>query len=522
MFCAIGTAIIASCVTAPAHSQTLASSSVVQSNFTSLSQIGAGVGDVTQMAFGPDGKLYVATYTHGIQRFDYSPNGSLTNGVTVWSRPNDAANGQFDGSLGLAFHQDLALGTVMYIAPAVSGGFNVALNRTQSIIRLTDNNHNGSWGEAGEVNQASVNNLRVTDLHQVDQMLVKDNTLYVSIGSRTRTGGNVSELGGAPNADDGEFSYTGAVNWIRDLTHLDGNTTTPNLAGFNITQPQTDTQPFTSTDVGKLTVYATGFRNPYGLAMDSSGQLWSTMNQNENPLKPDELHRISFQEDHKFPKKNEVSGDWKTNPTALAAGFFQTSKVPVALLGNDASADGIDFTYRNRAFAGHPFVVRYATGNDLLAIEPTTGTLTSIATGFSQPLDVTTDPFGNLLVGTYGGGGTIYRLTLVNNAGDFNSDGMVDAADYVVWRNTLGQSGADLAADGDGNDVVEQADYNIWRSRFGKLNSAGAGAAAAVPEPGATGLLFVAAFAILGAVRCRNLFATNSSCSGAVGSKTEV
>src|SRR5262249_15437757 len=149
---------------------------------------------------------------------------------------------------------------------------------------------------------------------QVDQMLVKNDTLYVSIGSRTRTGGNVSELSGAPSAADGEYSYTGSINLIRDLTHLDGDTTTANIARFNITQPQTDTQPFTSTDVGKLTVYATGFRNPYGLAIDATGQLWATMNQNENPLKPDELHKVSFKEDHKFPKKNEVSGDWKTNP----------------------------------------------------------------------------------------------------------------------------------------------------------------------------------------------------------------
>jgi glucose/arabinose dehydrogenase len=509
-------------ISSESQGQQLATSSIVQSNFTSLSQIGIGVGDITQMTFGPDGRLYVATYTHGIERFDYAPNGSLTNGVTVWSRPNDTANGQFNGSLGLAFHQDAKLGSVMYIAPAVSGGFDVALNRTQSIVRLTDTNGNGSWGEAGEVNQAIVNNLRVTDLHQVDQMLVKDNKLYVSIGSRTRTGGNVSELSGSPSSDDGEFSYTGAINWIRDLTHLDSDTTTPNVAGFNILQPQTDTQPFTSTDVGKLTVYATGFRNPYGLAMDATGQLWATMNQNENPLKPDELHRVNFQEDHKFPKKNEVSGDWKTNSTAVAAGFFQTFKDPIATLGNDASADGIDFTYRNRAFAGHPFVVRYAAGNDLLAIEPTTGALTEIATGFNQPLDVTADPAGNLLVGTYGGGGTIYRLTLVDNAGDYNGDGVVDAADYVVWRSTLGQSGADLAADGDGNDFVNQLDYNFWRARYGKINT-GAAAAAAAPEPGIAALLFSLALAIVSAVRDRNLFlATNWRCSGALGSKAEV
>jgi beta-glucanase (GH16 family) len=71
-------------------------------------------------------------------------------------------------------------------------------------------------------------------------------------------------------------------------------------------------------------------------------------------------------------------------------------------------------------------------------------------------------------------------------AGDYNGDGKVDTADYVAWRQSLGQSGIGLAADGSGNGTVDQSDYNTWRSNFGNT-SAGAGAAAsliaAVPEP---------------------------------------
>jgi glucose/arabinose dehydrogenase len=475
-----------------AKAQTLSLHPLVQANFTGISQIGSNLDDITQMTFGPDGRLYVSTFTHGIKRYDYSPNGQLTNGMTVWSRPADNANGQFNGSLGIAFHQDSMLGTVMYIAPAVSSGFVVPLQRTQSIVRLTDNDADGAWGELGEVNQPIVNNLRVTDLHQVNQLLIKDNTLYAGIGSRTRTGGNISEISGAANPDDGEFAYTGAINWIRDLTQLDSNTTTANIAGFTITNHATDTQSFTSTDTGKLTVFSTGFRNPYGLAMDATGQLWATMNQNENPLKPDELHRISFKEDHKFPKKNEVSGDWKTNSTAIAAGFFQTFKDPVALLGDHASADGLDFTYRNKAFAGHPFIVRFQSGDDLLAVNPTTGALISVANGFTDPLDVQSDPFGNLLVATFGGGGKVFRLTLVDDRGDYNGDGAVDSADYIVWRNSLGQSGANLPADGDGNGFVNQLDYDFWRARYGKTVASGAGADANVPEPAAFASLIAA------------------------------
>ncbi len=52
--------------------------------------------------------------------------------------------------------------------------------------------------------------------------------------------------------------------------------------------------------------------------------------------------------------------------------------------------------------------------------------------------------------------------------GDYNFDGSVDAADYTVFRDTLGQTGNDLAADGDGNGVVDGADYLVWRNNFGR------------------------------------------------------
>lgn len=69
--------------------------------------------------------------------------------------------------------------------------------------------------------------------------------------------------------------------------------------------------------------------------------------------------------------------------------------------------------------------------------------------------------------------------------GDYNGNGTVDAADYAVWRNTVGQNGAGLAADGDGNQTVDSGDYDFWRSRFGQAGVSSGGLAAAVPEPAA-------------------------------------
>lgn len=51
--------------------------------------------------------------------------------------------------------------------------------------------------------------------------------------------------------------------------------------------------------------------------------------------------------------------------------------------------------------------------------------------------------------------------------GDYNADGSVDAADYVLWQEQEGEEGSNLAADGNDNGVVDDDDYDIWASHFG-------------------------------------------------------
>lgn len=83
----------------------------------------------------------------------------------------------------------------------------------------------------------------------------------------------------------------------------------------------------------------------------------------------------------------------------------------------------------------------------------------------------------------------LYELGLTATSvlpGDYNHDGVVDAADYAVWRHSLGQSvAAGTGADGNGDGLVTQADYDLWRSHFGQTSGSGSGLSnlASVPEP---------------------------------------
>lgn len=85
--------------------------------------------------------------------------------------------------------------------------------------------------------------------------------------------------------------------------------------------------------------------------------------------------------------------------------------------------------------------------------------------------------------------GTNQVMLVVGEAGDFNGDGAVNAADYVVWRKGLGTT-------------YTQADYDVWRAHFGQSAGSGSSATAnaAVPEP-PNGVLLIAS-AVIGLMYC--------------------
>lgn len=68
--------------------------------------------------------------------------------------------------------------------------------------------------------------------------------------------------------------------------------------------------------------------------------------------------------------------------------------------------------------------------------------------------------------------------------GDYNGDGVVDAGDYTLWRDTIGST-TNLAADGDGNGMVNLLDYNLWAANYGVRQTS----TLQTPEPAALALV---------------------------------
>ncbi|MCC7085371.1 MAG: lamin tail domain-containing protein [Pirellulales bacterium] len=154
-----------------------------------------------------------------------------------------------------------------------------------------------------------------------------------------------------------------------------------------------------------------------------------------------------------------------------------------------------------------------ASGWHTLSIDydPTTGNVIAKYDHNTYNFTTATDLVGTFYVGYRenlpGTGNTVARpptydlyIAPAGVPGDYNNNGVVDAADYVLWRN-----GGPLQNEVSTIGSVTAEDYTAWRARFG--NTSGSGSvqtAAAVPEPG-TFLLVLAGAAMATAARRRSL-----------------
>jgi hypothetical protein len=96
-------------------------------------------------------------------------------------------------------------------------------------------------------------------------------------------------------------------------------------------------------------------------------------------------------------------------------------------------------------------------------------------------------------------------LARIPAQGDYNADGLIDAADYVIWRKTNG-SMTNLLANGDTSGTsalsINAADYAAWMKQYGNVGGGGSTTSlAAAPEPSAWLIAFFVAACVASITR---------------------
>jgi hypothetical protein len=147
----------------------------------------------------------------------------------------------------------------------------------------------------------------------------------------------------------------------------------------------------------------------------------------------------------------------------------------------------------------------WATAARLLSGTFATGVTPAFFTGSSGNV-FTSVPATNTALGNEAQATAITTVVRTNfvavQSADYNRNGTVDAADYVLWRKTQNTTASPAGSGADGNvdGTVNGLDYTLWASHFGNPLGSGAGgglSTATVPEPTTCALLTIGALLIL-------------------------
>ncbi len=160
-------------------------------------------------------------------------------------------------------------------------------------------------------------------------------------------------------------------------------------------------------DTGEVTVYATGFRNPYDIAWDSTGQLWATDNTPDfDP--PERLHRVVPGAIHGYPYYDcDVCFSPPEGVTVIPPlAQFTPSSAPAGVTAYTGSQfpgyNNAIFVALWSAFPGAQKIMHIGAGGSLAPV--------NFATGFAAPIDVVTGPDGSLYVADWATG-IIFKIS---------------------------------------------------------------------------------------------------------------
>jgi len=260
------------------------------------------------------------------------------------------------------------------------------------------------------------------------------------------------------------------------------------------------------------------FNGPNDLVMDAAGGIYFTDPDYDNRHQTQAVYYL----DSQGLLTRILSGLNKPNGIVLSPGgdtLYLAVEADKRIMAYDVAPDGLPVNGREFARTDYSITGTFLNppfGPDGITIDAAGNVFTAVHNQVFAwnpdgvrlfDLSMPTDPFrenpNNVEFGGADGrtlfiaaGRSLYGIELNVPSpalGDFNGDGTVSAADYTVWRNTLGST-TDLSADGNGNKVIDESDYEVWRSRFGTtLGGGGASTSNVVPEPSEVALMCLAA-----------------------------
>ena len=404
--------LIAALLSMPAADGQLATPVQVAVGSTVSGTTGNEFVDFTQMAFRPDDPqhLYAVRWTFSflsgiIERYDYdAATGDLTNPVELFNATtpshlsNTTATSGLGATLGIAFHKT-ALGYDLYTTSTTTTN-NVSVG---GLLYFKDEGSgiNGTYDNPVEF----VDNIPV-GLHIVDMLEISGDTLYVGIGTQTEQG--------QPGV---ESPYNGKIGYIQDLTQANYSANgADDIALANVG---------TDTNTGALHIWSPGYRNPFGIKFDPTGNLWVTDNGEDPPgdFGGPQVPPVELTPDLVYSDVDQ--GDRGAFPPVDQPPFLSPTHAPIRDVGSDTCAVGLDFitsgpysgdalmgllcvenplnlpglTAQDAPITGHEELLIDSSGNlvgTIHAYQDQSGN--ALGVNGLGPIDIVRDPYGRLLI----------------------------------------------------------------------------------------------------------------------------
>lgn len=366
----------------------------------------------TSLAFGPDGRLYVAEQEGRIRAFTLDPS---TKAITAVE--DVTADGDLQEVYGIAFDPtDASVPPPVYATNTVSGfGADGPAPDGTFPGKVTKIDGAGYSTITDIITGLSVSN----SAHQANGLaFAPDGTLYVAHGSTTNAGINTPA---GPLFKQLEVPLSGAI-LVADVSALgfDGNVTYSPPGVYDTTVDQTG---------GDVSAYAVGLRNPYDIVIHSNGKIYSTDNgpnaglgggstscttQDPDPWAPelrgpDELNLIEPGNYYGHPNRNRGRFDARQciyhNGTE-GDGADWTGPIELLPVSSDGMAEYTVANYSGKLL-GDLFYAGFIDGIlGRIELAPDGESVTNhetFATDFVLPLDVAVGPDGTIYVAEYGG-----------------------------------------------------------------------------------------------------------------------